>query len=101
MSSGLQFEVKLKSMKLAPYVGPTGQFARAVEFRVRSLDSQRTRTVDGGLVGLETLRRCELLKNLGAEVVTVSEPWMNQQRDNWLLDLVGIALQQVADRCAN
>ena len=38
LSAELQFKVSLRSMKIAPAVGPKG-FARAVEFRVTSLDT--------------------------------------------------------------
>lgn len=102
MESGLHFEVQLRSMKLAPFVGPRGSFARRVDFRVRSLELQKTKIVDGGLVGEETLRRCELLRDLGAQVVTVTDEWMDHhQHGNWLADVVDMALQQVADRNYN
>ncbi len=87
-----QFEVSLASMKIAPYVGPKGNFARAVQFRVRSLDSLRTERVDGGLVGEETLRRCELLKQRGPETVTVTSAWTMQ---HGLIDIVNIALENL------
>jgi len=52
----MQFRVNLTSIKVAPYVGPTG-FARTALFEVRSVAPGLSRHVDGGLVGGETLRR--------------------------------------------
>jgi len=96
-SAALQFKVSLRSMKIAPAVGPKG-FARAVEFRVTSLDTRRTRAVDGGLVGEETLRRCEVLRHSGPEVVTVTGEWMNQHVDSWPIGVVNLALERAATR---
>lgn len=97
LSAELQFKVSLRSLKIAPAVGPKG-FARAVEFRVTSLDTHRTRAVDGGLVGEETLRRCEVLRDSGPEVVAVTMDWMNQHVDTWPIDVVNLALERAAAR---
>ena len=94
----LQFEVSLKSMKIAPAVGPNGSFARTVPFGIHSPASHGTKTVDGGLVGEETLRRCELLEESGAEVVTVTDEWLHRHSNEWQTELVNLALKQVAAR---
>ena len=94
----LQFEVSLKSLKIAPYIGQKGGFARSVEFRVRSLDAHGTKTVES-VVGEETLRRCELLTEKGPERVTVSQAWMmNRHLSDWPTDIVNLALEQAANR---